>query len=289
MKKYWLDAKSAAKDSVSYNHTPSIVAKSTFFYMQSVGHFHCDTSYYTKREGYKSILLIYTIYGKGHAKYRGREYELEAGKVLLMDCYEYQEYCTYENSSWEFKYIHFYGSTSQEYFNIIYERYGAVIDLKDSSEIQSILDEILRITAKSDLLPEARISMLIMQLLTGLLLKCGDLAGSHNAKILDDHVKLALEFVERNYNNNISLSDMAAYSCCSRYHFSRLFKKVTSYSPYEYIMKYRANMAKKMLKDTGKSVENIAESVGFASTSNFIRTFREFEGMTPLKYRKYWN
>ncbi|MEN6314230.1 MAG: AraC family transcriptional regulator [Clostridiaceae bacterium] len=289
MKEYWLDAKSAAKGSVSYNHTPSIVAKSTFFYMQSIGHFHCDTSYYTKREGYKSILLICTISGKGYAKYRNREYELDAGKVLLMDCYDYQEYCTYKKSSWEIKYIHFYGSTSQEYFNIIYERYGAVIELKDCSELHAILDEMLGIAAKRDLFPEARLSMLIVQLLTCLLLKGGDSDGSYNVKVSDGHVKMALEFVERNYNKNISLSDMAVYSFCSKYHFARLFKKVTGYGPYEYIMKYRVNVAKNLLKNTEKLVEDIAESVGFASTSNFVRAFREFEGMTPLKYRKYWN
>ena len=106
---------------------------------------------------------------------------------------------------------------------------------------------------------------------------------------MNEHVTLALAFVEENYNSNISLSDMASHSCCSEFHFSRLFKKVTGYSPYEYIVKYRVNKAKNLLKNTDKSVEDIAECVGFGSASNFIRTFREFEGMTPLKYRKYWS
>lgn len=289
MKKYWVDAKVETKDLISYNHTPSIVAKSAFFYMQGVGHYWCDMNYYTKREGYRSILLIYTVSGNGYARYRDSEYELKAGQVLLMDCYDYQEYRTDKNSIWEIKWLHIYGSSSQEYFNIIYDKHGAVIDLQDSSGVQSIIDEILNMAGKSDFLPEARVSMLIMQLLTGLLLEGGDSGNNYDTKTLNDHVKLALEFVEENYYSNISLSDMASYSCCSEYHFSRLFKKITGYSPYEYIVKYRVNKAKNLLKNTDKSVEYIAECVGFASTSNFIRTFRELEGMTPLKYRKYWN
>lgn len=289
MKKFWLDAKSGTMNTISYNHTPSLMAKSAFFYMQSAGHFWCEPGYYTKREGFRSILLLYTVSGNGCARYRDREYELKAGQVLLMDCYDYQEYNTKSDCKWEIKWLHFFGSTSQEYFNIIYDKSGAVIDIRDSSSVQSILDEILMMADKSDFLPEARVSMFILQLITELLLEGGDSSVSYNTRVLNEHVKLALEFVEENYNNNISLSDMASHSCCSEYHFSRLFKKITGYSPYEYIVKYRVNIAKNLLKNTDKSVEDITEYVGFGSPSNFIRTFRELEGMTPLKYRKYWS
>ncbi len=289
MKKFWVDAKLKTMDSVSYHYTTSMVAKSAFFFVQDVGHFWCDKDYYTKREGYSSILLIFTVSGNGYARYRDKEYELKAGQVLLMDCFDYQEYFTDNNSLWEIKWMHFHGSTSQEYFNLIYNKHGAVIDLQDSSCVQAILDEILQRVDKNDLLHEARVSMLITQLLTELLLVGGDSGDSYNAKALNEHVTLALAFVEENYNSSISLSDMASHSCCSEFHFSRLFKKVTGYSPYEYIVKYRVNKAKNLLKNTDKSVEDIAECVGFGSASNFIRTFRELEGMTPLKYRKYWS
>lgn len=289
MKKYWLDAKLGMNESVSYHHTPSIVAKSAFFYVQDVGHFWCNSEYYTKREGYRSILLIYTVSGNGHARYRDREYELKAGRMLLMDCYDYQEYFSGSDSVWEIKWLHFYGSTSQEYFNMIYDKHGAVIDLPDGTGVQAILDEILKMADKRVFLPEARISMLITQLLTEVLLEGTDSSESYDATALNEHVQLALEYIEENYSSSISLSDMASHSCCSEYHFSRLFKRTTGYSPYEYVVKYRVNKAKNLLKNTDKTVEEISEGVGFGSTSNFIRTFRELEGMTPLKYRKYWN
>lgn len=288
MGKYWIDAKSVALNSVSYNHTPSLMAKSAFFYMQSVGHFRCEPGYYTKREGYRSYLLLYTVSGKGYARYRDREYELKAGQVLLMDCYDYQEYYPDQDSIWEIKWLHFFGSTSQEYFNIIFDKNGAVIEIMDRSNVQYLLDEILMMAEESDFLPEARVSLLILQLITELLLEGGESGVNYNARVVNEHVKLALDFVEENYNNSITLSDMASHSCCSEYHFSRLFKKITGYSPYEYIVKYRVNKAKNLLKNTDKSVEDISECIGFGSPSNFIRTFRELEGMTPLKYRKYW-
>lgn len=288
-KKYWVDAKVDIKEADSYNHTPSLAAKTAFFYVQSAGHFKCNRGYYTKREGYRSILMIYTVSGNGYARYRDREYSLKSGQVLIMDCFDYQEYYQDNNSSWEIKWLHFYGSSSQDYFNLIYEKHGAVIDLKDSEEYHHILDEILRMADGNGFMPEARASLLITCLLTELLLEGYDPNEGCDVKALNEIVRRALDFVEVNYSSNISLTDMANYSCCSRYHFSRLFKKVTGFSPYEYLVKYRMNKAKNLLRSTEKTVEEIAGIVGFGSNSNFIRTFRELEGMTPLKYRKYWN
>jgi len=97
-----------------------------------------------------------------------------------------------------------------------------------------------------------------------------------------------IAYIEKNYATDISLEDMAAVACSSKYHFCRNFKKITGYGPYEYLVKYRINKAKSLLKETDISVGEIAEYVGFGSTSNFIQTFKKLEGLTPLKYRNYW-
>jgi len=289
MKKYWVDSNLEKAEMFSYSYTPSIAAKSAFFYVQCAGHFICEKGYFTKREGYKSILVLYTVSGNGFARYRDREYSLKPGQVLIMDCYDYQEYYQDNNSQWEIKWLHFYGSTSLEYFNLIYEKHGAVVELTNSENFCAILDEILKMGGRGGVMPEAEASMLIMRLLTELLLEYSEQGIDYSKKTYNEHVRRGLDYVEENYFNNISLSDMASYACCSEYHFSRLFKKITGFSPYEYIVKFRINKAKYLLRNTDKSVEEIAESVGFGSSSNFIRTFRELEGLTPLKFRKYWS
>jgi len=111
---------------------------------------------------------------------------------------------------------------------------------------------------------------------------------SYGKKKNDINMDAILEFIEKNYFSNISLEDMAAAACSSKYHFCRNFKKITGYGPYEYLVKYRINKAKSLLKETDIPVGEIAESVGFESTSNFIQTFKKLEGLTPLKYRNYW-
>lgn len=289
MKTEMLQANLGPGNYEAYSCTPSILAKTTFFYVQGVGHFHCNKDYYTRREGYKSFLLIYTMNGKGYANYRGKQYELEKGKALLMDCYDYQEYFTDREELWDIKWLHFYGGTSEEYFNIIYEKHGPVINIGDDSSTASFIDSIMELAKEQDVQFEIKASNLIVQILTSLMLVASEKNGASHEESRDRMVQAALEFVEKNYSANIKLGDMAQAACCSMYHFIRVFKRVTGYSPYEFLIKYRINRAKDLLRTTNVTVEAIADSIGFDSTSSFIKTFREIEGLTPLKYRRFWN
>lgn len=285
----WVDANVKLIWSESYNHTPSLLARTSFFYVQSAGHFCCSSDYCTRRQGYRSYLLIYTVKGRGYAKFRKKDYILKAGQVLLIDCYEYQEYYSDPDDLWEIKWIHFFGNGSSGYFNNIYENYGPVLDMKDDLSIQCSIDEILGMLKDKDIKFEVKASCIILQILTRLIM------ANTGSKPDDNHryghnlqMDAAIEFMEKNYDKDILLDDIAKAACSSKFNFSRVFKKISGYSPYEYLIRCRMNKAKELLKNSGEAIEEIAGNVGFRSTSNFVRTFRELEGLTPAKYRKYW-
>ena len=68
--------------------------------------------------------------------------------------------------------------------------------------------------------------------------------------------------------------------------FSRAFKQVTGYTCTRFITLARLSAAKRMLRDDGLLVKEIAYRVGFDSPNYFSRRFREVEGRTPTSYRK---
>lgn len=289
MKEQWTDANMGSDTKkLSYNHTPSFIARSAFFYVQAAGHFLCSGDYYTKREGYRSFLLLYTLRGKGSIKYRGKQYEARENQVFLMDCYDYQEYSADEEQQWEFKWMHFNGGTSSEYFSTIYENYGPLIALGEESRVEEHLDQILGLLSEKDMQLEIKTASLIVQILTEVLLAGSTRPGVYRGNSQNAQVEAAIDFIEKNFNSDILLEDIAKAACCSMYHFTRVFKRFTGFSPYEYLVKHRINKAKIMLKTTTKTIEEIAENVGFGSTSSFIKTFRDLEATTPLKYRKFW-
>jgi AraC family transcriptional regulator len=97
---------------------------------------------------------------------------------------------------------------------------------------------------------------------------------------------LAKEYISSNYNQNITLEDIAEQACLSVNHLLRTFKEAYEISPYQFLMQLRLNRAKKLLQSTSYSLNEIVGLVGFECPSSFIRLFKHTFNITPLKYKK---
>jgi AraC family transcriptional regulator len=268
-----------------YFHTPSLLAKSNFFYVQRIGHFNCNKDFSVRRSGLTGYLIMYTLDGQGLLKYRGEQYEIVKNHVVLINCRDYQEYATYASRNWDNKWVLFDGGMSDNFFKIIYENYGPVINISDNTSIEKGLDELMYLKSNINNNFDIKASILLHNILTEILLS----ATSMSENLINEYQSLLtpiIKFIEQNYGSHISVGDLAHNCNMSVFHFSREFKKVTGYSPYEYIMKFRINKGKSFLSNTKHSVEQIAVDLGFSDAGGFIRAFKKFEDITPIKFRK---
>ncbi|NMF61511.1 AraC family transcriptional regulator [Brasilonema octagenarum] len=96
----------------------------------------------------------------------------------------------------------------------------------------------------------------------------------------------AIEYINQNLEKDLGLAEMATVVGISMYHFSRMFKQSTGFSPHQYVMNCRIERAKKLLSKTEQAIHQIYQQVGFQSQSHFTNVFRKFIGTTPLAYRK---
>ena len=72
----------------------------------------------------------------------------------------------------------------------------------------------------------------------------------------------------------------------SPFHFIRTFKKETGFTPHEYLVRTRIDMAKYLLKNTGMPVKDICFATGFSSESVFCSAFKKSVGMSPKAYKR---
>ena len=100
-------------------------------------------------------------------------------------------------------------------------------------------------------------------------------------------IRRAQDFIRENLNNGISLKEIAdAAGDVSPYHFSRLFKQATGFSPYQFLIECRVLAAQRLLRaQRDLSLGEIAFRCGFADQSSFTRCFRQRTGLTPKQYR----
>ena len=86
--------------------------------------------------------------------------------------------------------------------------------------------------------------------------------------------------------HELSLDDLAAQACLSPFHFTRLFREATGFTPHRYVMNRRIRAAKEKLALGRASLVEIALETGFGSQANFNRVFRKATGVSPGRFRK---
>lgn len=94
------------------------------------------------------------------------------------------------------------------------------------------------------------------------------------------------DYILDNYQEYISIEDIARVACLSNFHFIRLFGQVFGTSPHKYLNKYRIDKAAYFLENTNKSVNEICHEIGFSDPTSFIRLFKRHYRYTPAQYRK---
>ena len=99
-------------------------------------------------------------------------------------------------------------------------------------------------------------------------------------------VETLVEYLYRHYAHPLTLKDLAAAYYLNEKYVGRLFKSQTGKSFHEFLNDIRMEHAQRLLRDSSKSVTEIAFDCGFESIGYFCRLFKKREGISPIAFRK---
>lgn len=99
------------------------------------------------------------------------------------------------------------------------------------------------------------------------------------------HIIKAINYIEQNYAENISVVDVCRALLISESYLTKLFKENTVYSFVDYLTVYRIEKACEMLKNPDLKIYYIAEKVGYKDQRYFSVLFKKIVGMTPKQYQ----
>jgi AraC family transcriptional regulator len=86
--------------------------------------------------------------------------------------------------------------------------------------------------------------------------------------------------------DDFSLDQLAAQAGLSKFHFHRLFKSAVGVAPLRYHINLRMDQSKRLLRETKKSIVDVALDVGYTKPSHFAQLFRRETGLSPSDYRR---
>lgn len=101
-----------------------------------------------------------------------------------------------------------------------------------------------------------------------------------------DIVAAVVRVIEENYDQKLSLQDLAAKFYISGTYLSSLFKKTLGMSPIQYITNVRINRAHHLLSSTSEKISDIAAMVGYPDQGYFTKVFKRVTGKNPTDYRQ---
>ena len=110
-------------------------------------------------------------------------------------------------------------------------------------------------------------------------------AGGVSAPVRRRIVQAAL-WIEARSRDGVDLECTAGEAGLSTFHFLRMFTRVFDVTPHQYLIRCRLRDAAWLLAEETMAVTDVAFEVGFGDLSNFVRTFGQAAGMSPLQFRK---
>ncbi len=268
------------KESYLYFNEYSHFAESNLYYVQILGYEDCTQGYFLERENFDSFLLVYTINGEGTLKYDSKTYKLTPKTCFLIDCNEYHNYYNSGKDNWQFHFIHFNGFSARQIYEKIIGLNGVVFNGDDS--ILSLLLEAEVLSKNITQFSEIYFSEIIASLVASIF-RYSNTEFSKKVILVEN----VISYIKDHFDTNIKIDDLAKRYFVNEFYLQHLFKKSTSYSIHEYILKLRLEKGKNLLVTTSLSITEVAESSGFDNVNNFIRFFKNKTGLTPLNFRKY--
>lgn len=108
---------------------------------------------------------------------------------------------------------------------------------------------------------------------------------SQGNSLRDFYIKEAFTFIEQNFQNDISIEDIAACCGLNRSYFGKIFHQTMGKTPQEFLMSYRMTKATELLKLTELSIADVGNAVGYPNQLHFSRAFKNVYGISPRQWR----
>lgn len=105
----------------------------------------------------------------------------------------------------------------------------------------------------------------------------------------DESVLKAQEFIEKNFEEKITVDQLADMLALGRRSLERRFKKATCNTVTEYIQRVKIEAAKKNLESGRRNVNEVMYDVGYSDIKAFRTTFKKVTGLSPVEYRNKYN
>lgn len=266
-------------------YTPSSFARSSLLYLQETGTLQALNPHVSSRSLLGSYLFFQVLKGSGELVYDGDTYNLKSGDCVFIDCDKAYSHKTDEDL-WQLTWCHFNGPEMKSIYDKYVSRGGKPV-FESVLPYKEILAELYKEAASDTHLRDMKINAILSNLLIMLM---EDAWNPESAAITEKQKQVikVRSYIDENFASKITLDELSKMFFIDKFYLCEQFKERYGITVNDYINSVRITQAKKLLRFTDKTMEEIAELIGVNGAAYFSRMFKKIEGVSPNEYRKAW-
>jgi len=251
---------------------------------------HCEPSHSFGPAMRNHFLFHYVISGTGtliaeNSKKESISYSIKSGQGFMIFPNQICTYIADAQQPWEYVWIEFDGLRAKETVELSGLCVNSpVYKAKYKDIAQTMKDEMLYIVNHKDDSPFHLIGHLYL-FIDSFVKSSAITQISKSNNLRDFYIKEALSFIEQNFQNDITVEEIAACCGLNRSYFGKIFHEVLGKSPQEFLISYRMTKATELLKLTSLYIAEVGSAVGYSNQLHFSRAFKKIYGISPRQWR----
>lgn len=231
-----------------------------------------------------SYLFQYSISGMAMIRIGDRLYRLEPGKAFLVPFKgDYHYYMPPESDRYECLFASFDGPEAEKCWGYLEKQLGPVLPIPEHAQPLRFLQHVYREAKAKKISDTYKLSTLGYQFLMELYRFS---KGYGTPAVWPDIVEKAVRLIDERYSELQHLDELSARLGISKYYLIKLFHRTVGKTPLEYLTRKRMEKAAELLRATDRSLDEIAQLVGFQNVNYFSKVFRKHFGIPPGQFRK---
>lgn len=212
-------------------------------------------------------------------------YQIKSGQGFMLFPNQICTYIADHDIPWEYAWVEFDGLRAKETVELAgLNSDQPVYKARHKDIAETMKEELLYIVNHKEESPFHLIGHLYL-FIDGFVRSSSSTQISKGNSLRDFYIKEAFSFIEQNFQNNISVEDIAATCGLNRSYFGKIFHENTGKSPQEFLISYRMTKAAELLKLTELSIADIGNAVGYPNQLHFSRAYKNVYGISPRQWR----
>lgn len=266
-----------------------IAHQTTDLFLTRCGIQECEAGYSWGPKLRRQYHMHFVMAGKGYLEINDKVYHLQKDQIFLIYPNTVAYYYADDKEPWTYAFISFHGNKAEQYmrqagFSPEHCTRKCIFPTDQYVDIVRDMLTTHQLTLTNELRRVSMLFQLVSLLTESHLSLCKPSVPTEY--LPETYFEHALRYIQLNYQENISIQDIADYIGITRSYLHSIFTQKENLSPQKFLMNFRIAKAKELLSSTDTLIKDIALKVGYSDSLGFSKIFHNLTGLSPSQYRK---